>query len=376
LRDNTPGAASAKAAPEWLKSLYSRARHGRVAEDEGREFIMKTRRQPNFSVDRIAAGGTGSRPPALAARRPRSPLRWVTDAERWRTDALILVLVASAWATETRALNLVVPNANALVKGDNANGYPFALAYYDTQYYQQVYDASQFGALGTNGGTITAIGFRGYPTWPRMVYSLSLNLSTTARAVDGLDATLASNLGPDNQRVFSGRYTLDAVSGSLPQPLPFRVVVPLQSGFFYNPTNGNLLLDLTISDSSGTEYAVPFVDEVDPYGDSVSRAHRDIFDTHTWLDSIGAITQFGVIPVVAPKPRITSLVLSGTNWVATGSGGAGGLVYSVLSSTNLSAPITNWVPTATNAFESAGNFHFTNSVDSTLPRQFLRLQVQ
>jgi hypothetical protein len=76
---------------------------------------------------------------------------------------LILILVASAWATETRALNLVVPNANALAQGDNANGYPFALAYYDTQHYQQIYDASQFGLLWPNGGTINSVGFRGYP---------------------------------------------------------------------------------------------------------------------------------------------------------------------------------------------------------------------
>jgi hypothetical protein len=196
------------------------------------------------------------------------------------------------------------------------------------------------------------------------------------RAVDGLDTNFSSNLGPDNKRVFSGLYTLNAVSGSLPQPLPFDVVIPLQSGFFYNPTNGNLLLDLTISDTSGTEYAEPFVDEVDGSGDSVSRAHRDPFDTHTWLDTIGAITEFGVTPVVAPKPQISSVVLSDTNLIATGNGGAWGLVYCVLTSTNLFQSMRNWFPVSTNAFDTAGNFVFTNGVDSTLPQQFFRLQIQ
>ncbi len=145
---------------------------------------------------------------------------------------LILILIAGAWATETRAINLVVPNANALTKGDNANGFPFALAYHDTQYYQQIYDASQFGLLWPNGGTINSVGFRGYPTWPTMVYSVTLTLSTTTRAVDGLDTNLSSNLGPDNKRVFGGGYTLPAVSASLSQPLPFNVVIPLQNSFF------------------------------------------------------------------------------------------------------------------------------------------------
>jgi hypothetical protein len=289
---------------------------------------------------------------------------------------LILILAASLLATETHALNLVVPNANALAQGDGGNGYPFALAYYDTQYYQQVYDASQFSLLSTNGGTINSIAFRGYAPWPRIVYSVTLYLSTTTRAVDGLSTNMSSNVGPDNTRVFSGLYTLSAVTGSFPQPLPFGVVIPLQSGFFYNPTNGNLLLNLTISDTPATEFAQPFVDDVASSGDSVSRAHRDPFDTHTWLDSYGAVTEFGVTPVVAPKPQISSVQLSGTNVMAAGSGGAWGLVYCVLTSTNLAAPVANWMPVSTNAFDSAGKFSFTNAADPTLPQQFFRLQIQ
>lgn len=291
-------------------------------------------------------------------------------------NRLVLILVVVVWATETRALNLTVPNDHALTPGDGGNGYPFALAYYDTQHFVQVYDASQFGVLGTNGGTINAIGFRGSSTSTKMVYSVTLYLSTTSYAVDGLNTDMSGDLGPDNKRVFTGNFTLNAISGSLPQPLPFDVVIPLQNSFFYNPTNGNLLLYMTISDSSGTEYAQPYVDTVQSSSDSVSRKHWDAFDTHTWVDSYGAVTQFGIVPAVAPKPQVSSFASSNTNLIATGTGGSGGLIYCVLMSTSLGISVTNWVPVLTNAFDSTGNFSFTNAVDPALPQQFFRLQIQ
>ena len=96
---------------------------------------------------------------------------------------LILTLAAAVWAMETHAINLVVPNDHALTPGDVGNGYPFALAYYDTQHYVQVYAASQFSMLSTNGGYINAIGFRGGNTSTKMVYGTTLYLSTTSYAV-------------------------------------------------------------------------------------------------------------------------------------------------------------------------------------------------
>ncbi len=289
---------------------------------------------------------------------------------------LILTLIAGAWAIEIHALNLVVPNDRALAPGDAFNGYPFALAYHDTQHYAQVYAASQFGLLLTNGGYINAIGFRGGNTSTRMVYGMTIYLSTTSHAVDGLPTDMASDLGPDSVHVYTFNYSLNAISGTLPQPAPFDMVIPLQTSFFYNPTNGNLLLYMTVSDSSATEYAQPYVDTVESSSDSVSRKHWDATDTHSWLDSYGAVTQFGITPIVVPKPQVSAVSLSKTNLIATGTGGSGGLVYCVWMSTNLSASITNWTPVLTNAFDSAGNFSFTNTVDSTLPQQFYRLQIQ
>ena len=94
------------------------------------------------------------------------------------------------------------------------------------------------------------------------------------------------------------------------------------------------------------------------------------------MESYGAVTELGVTLVVAPKPHISSVQLSGTNVMAAGNGGAWVLVYCVLTTTNLAAPLANWVPVSTNAFDSAGNFSFTYAGDPTLPQQFFRLQIE
>ena len=73
----------------------------------------------------------------------------------------------------------------------------------------------------------------------------------------------------------------------------------------------------------------------------------------------------GKLTVVPAPVAITAVSLSGTNFIFAGhstvrcSGN-----YVVLSSTNLLVPLNNWpVLMATNAFDTGGNFHVTNSVE-------------
>ena len=42
----------------------------------------------------------------------------------------------------------------------------------------------------------------------------------------------------------------------------------------------------------------------------------------------------------------------------------------VLASTNLTLPLTNWLPLTTNIFDGSGQFHYTNHVSPVKPRQF------
>jgi autotransporter-associated beta strand protein len=75
-------------------------------------------------------------------------------------------------------------------------------------------------------------------------------------------------------------------------------------------------------------------------------------------------------------PEIDTVVLSGTNLVFSGSGGAPGAPYLVLSSTNLTLPLANWIRVQTNVFDANGNFAVTNAVKQTTPQEFFRTQLQ
>src|SRR5262249_40668600 len=75
---------------------------------------------------------------------------------------------------------------------------------------------------------------------------------------------------------------------------------------------------------------------------------------------------------------IASISLSGTNLVFNGTGGLSGRTYHVLMSTNLTEPLNQWIPVATNVPGADGNFSFTatNAVDRNAPRRFYLLQLQ
>lgn len=86
----------------------------------------------------------------------------------------------------------------------------------------------------------------------------------------------------------------------------------------------------------------------------------------------------GVLSVVAgpvtPQPAITSITLSGTSLVITGTNGLAGEQYNVLTTTNLALPLASWTVLPSGTF-SAGNFSITNTVNPSAPRSFYILRV-
>jgi hypothetical protein len=75
-------------------------------------------------------------------------------------------------------------------------------------------------------------------------------------------------------------------------------------------------------------------------------------------------------------PAFSSMVLSGTNLTMKGTNGLRNEDYVVLSSTNLSLPITNWESLSTNAFDGGGSFIFTNSIELNTLQRFYLIQLQ
>ena len=96
--------------------------------------------------------------------------------------------------------------------------------------------------------------------------------------------------------------------------------------------------------------------------------------TYLWdtsqLEVDGTIRVTAVIAPVFATPG-----LSGNDFLLSGSGGAPGNPYRIFASTNVAAPLINWIPIATNSFNGSGDFSFTvtNVLSSGTPQQFFLL---
>jgi len=131
---------------------------------------------------------------------------------------------------------------DALGRGDGGPG--------DVDRFQEVYGAALFP-----GGPelITQIAFRpadgvsGTWTFP----DLQFTLSTTTQSPGSLSTDLDSNIGSNATVVFSGSLTWTAPVAGAPGSLtPWYFVVNLTTPFLYDPSQGNLLLEVDNLDDS------------------------------------------------------------------------------------------------------------------------------
>jgi hypothetical protein len=139
---------------------------------------------------------------------------------------------------------LVVPNVMRTNDGAFGSGTLVNRAYRS----QQVYAASQFNAI-TGAIAITELRFRPDYRYGKafsaVVSNLHISLSTTLAAPETLSATFSNNLGVDAQAVFSGALSVSSqFAGPANGPKAFDIVVPLQTPFIYQPSRGNLLVDI------------------------------------------------------------------------------------------------------------------------------------
>lgn len=76
------------------------------------------------------------------------------------------------------------------------------------------------------------------------------------------------------------------------------------------------------------------------------------------------------------QPSLTNVAISGTSLLLSGANGVSGQTYYVLSSTNLSLPLNQWAPVATNVLSASGSFTVVvpNIVSPSNPQRFLILQ--
>ena len=180
---------------------------------------------------------------------------------------------------------------------NTGNCYPFGCAY--SGEYQQVYNSGQFpGAI-----TITALSFYNTAFAGNAIAmntgNWAISLSTTSADWDTLSANAAANIGANNTAVFSG---------DLVQPWTFgdTLTITLTTPFTYNPSNGNLLMDVVVTGASNTNGNIFF--DTNGYYSGNTFLGRNYGGNLNY--GYGLVT--GFTTGVAPTPEPGSLVLLGS----------------------------------------------------------------
>lgn len=88
-----------------------------------------------------------------------------------------------------------------------------------------------------------------------------------------------------------------------------------------------------------------------------------------------AAPDLGAFEYAIKPPPTLAMTPAGVNLVFTGSGGPAGGTNYLVATTNLALPVSQWPRVATNQFDLAGGFNFTNAVPVGVAQRFHRLQL-
>jgi len=215
----------------------------------------------------------------------------------------VFILVSSLFQVDAEAGTLVLPSYAATNQvANNAEA-----VFVDVLREQTVYSASEFPSQPI---MITELRWRpdvfaGGPI-TTTISNIQINLSTTQSNPDGLNSTFAQNTGPDDTVVFSGAMNVVSSFTTLSNgTTAFDIDLILQNPFLFNPTQGNLLLD--VRNFTGTSARL-FNNSAPNIADSVSR----IFDPNNATatvaptgDSGGGVIQ--IVYALAETPPTISL---------------------------------------------------------------------
>ena len=189
------------------------------------------------------------------------------------------------------------------------------------------------GAIISPGGTNTTIGITTGAN-PVGTLAASDNITLNGTTIIKLDGTNSDMIEAAANMTYGGTLNLINISGS-----------PLTAGSFQ-------IFNAAVYSGSFTTITLPTL------GAGLA-----------W--NTNQLNSSGIISVVSTAgPSIGSSYVSGGNFIFSGTGGASSAPYYVLTTTNLSLPLSQWAPIATNTFSSAGGFSVTNPLSGGGPHRF------
>jgi hypothetical protein len=197
------------------------------------------------------------------------------------------VLLASGTARYASA-NVIIGTPNA----DNA--FPFGANIYVGEY-EQLYTSTAFGGPVS----ITGLEFEsGTDSVGARTLNFTLSLSTSSATLGTMSSNYAANRGADNTQVFSGVINYIALGTNT-----FDLIIPT-TPFTYNPSMGNLLMDVNIISSTGP--GIGFASTQDPVTTRVYNSGGN--GAATVAPNEGLVTLVQTTPVTVPEPATLALV--------------------------------------------------------------------
>lgn len=239
--------------------------------------------------------------------------------------ALELSFIASA--ADYGLFQMILPAEAPVRDGNDASLLPFQSE--GNERWQQVYEARFFSAVPKDGAFVRVIEFRPDCLMKRgsgaVHTNVTLTLSTTSRREGGLSPVFEENIGPDAVVVYGPKlYAMgfgssgQADCGGNPWPLDYYSWLALKEAFFYQPSRGNLLLDIQVYDYWAVAPNGFAIDVFDNPGDGVSSISGSApsmsgpIRVASAVTSRGLVTRFDFIklPSITNSVTTTNLVLS------------------------------------------------------------------
>ena len=231
---------------------------------------------------------------------------------------------------------------------------------------QQVYNASHF----PTGVVMNIHEIRFRPDYfyghafTATVQNIQVNVSTTLRQAEQLSAVFTQNVGADDRIVFSGALNISSsFSGPANGPKAFDIVVPLSTPFTYDPSQGNLLVDIRNFSGSSASLLSGRTDSTD----GISRVLGSVNSTSGLTDIGGDVLQVCFTATNAPPTPVGDYDLSrdfsgssnpngawGYGWKTTLDGSFTLLTFPKTDLADNGVPIELW---ALNSFEQPAVLH-------------------
>ncbi len=212
------------------------------------------------------------------------------------------------------AADIVTITPNPAPSGQAQSPAPFTYRGMSGSRTQQVYASSFF----SGPQMLTSLAFRSTPGFRNGANyaSVNISLSTTMFGDETgtpLSADFSSNIGADALLVYRG-----AISFTAPVSDGFEYTVNFDNAFRYDPSMGNLLLDVTIPVGSGVDgpgFFLASYDTANSFNDGVYSVNS-VFDgaaTSGIANTAGTITQFTgtALAGAVPEPATWAMMIGG-----------------------------------------------------------------